>query len=101
MSSDERVDPLLSQTHKRIQSGYRIAIINYVLLCGSMNVDLDSPSECLRRYVLEAGEFLRVSRSGNHTDQLHRAHSIVVLTGGVNALGSWAVGYWWITILFW
>ena len=88
MSGDERVDPLLSQNHERIRSGYRIAVVNYVLLCGSMNVDLDSPPECVRWRVLEAGEFLRVPSPGNHADQLHRAHFPVALFEVTNALES-------------
>lgn len=88
MSGDERVDPLLFQTHKRIQSGYRIAIINYVLLSGFMNVDLDSPSKCLCWRVLEAGEFLRVPSPSNHADKLHRTYAIVVFTWVVNGVES-------------
>ena len=68
MSGDERVDPLLFQTHKRIQSGYRIATVNYVLLSGFVNVDMDSPSKYLRWRVLETGEFLRVPSPGDHAN---------------------------------
>lgn len=88
MSGDERVDPLLSQTHKRNSEWVPNCHYHYVLLSGFMNVDLDSPSKCLCWRVLEAGEFLRVPSPSNHADKLHRTYAIVVFTWVVNGLES-------------